>query len=216
MKILTKTLLLSLCTSPFVMADDEINYLDYRAANSAINYSFINIAAGAKGYQEINNNLTVAGINGQALLNESFIFKLGYKAEFYDETINATEISFQDNFANIGIGWRYPILKSTDLEIDGNLIYYWNSETDNDDIGLKVGAALNHGFGETFDATLGIHYQSIDQTDIGSIELAFTKYITRYVGVGIDGYVAQFNDSELDKTLGNIGYLGVHLKLAFY
>jgi hypothetical protein len=216
MKIIAKTLLLSLFTSPLIMADDNIDYLDYRAAGSAINYSSINVIAGAKSYQEISNRLTVAGINGQALLNESFIFKLGYQAEFYDETINGTELSYQDNLANIGIGWRYPILQSTDLEIDGHLLYNWNSEADVEDIGLRVGAALHHGFGGTLDATLGFHYESIDQTDVGSVELGFTKYITRYVGIGIDGYYAKFNDSALDKALGDIGYLGVHLKLAFY
>lgn len=216
MKNISKTVLLSLCASPFVMADDYIDYFDYRAAGSAINYSSINIVAGAKDYEEISNNFTVAGINGQALLNESYIFKLGYQAELYDEMVNGSELSLQDNYVNIGIGWRYPLLSSTDLEIDTHLLYNWNSENNINDLGVKVGAAINQGIGDTFDASLGVYYQSIDQLDITAVELSFTKYITRYVGIGIDGSLAKFNDSDFDKALGDIGYVGLHLKLAFY
>lgn len=216
MKTIKKTLLLSLLVSPLASADDGINYGDYRAANTPINYSFINLEVGNKSFNQLDNSMIVARVSGQTLLNESFIFKMGYQAEFLDETNNGTEVSYHDNLVNIGVGWRYPILESTDIEVDGELLYNWNDGTlnngnENTDLGYRVGAAINHGFGDSFDVTLGVNYTDIDESSITTAELAFTQYITEYVGVGINGQIASRDD-----YFGDLNYIGVHVKLAFY
>jgi len=221
MKTIKKSLLLPLLASssfvsPYLLADEAINYGDYRAANTPVNYSFINLEVGNKSFDALDNSLIVARVSGQTLLNESFLFKMGYQAELLDETNSGTEISYQDNLANIGVGWRYPIFESTDVELDGHLLYNWNdgglnNDIEQSDVGYRVGAAINHGFGDSFDVNVGINYTTINDIDITSAEFAFTQYITRYVGVGINGHIANRDD-----FLGDINYIGVHVKLAFY
>jgi len=211
MKKTATTLLLSLLVSPLVGAQEPINYGDYRAANTPVNYSFIYLGAGIKSYEALDENMNLLQLSGQTLLNESTILKLGYQVEVLDETVNSTEITYQDNLANIGIGWRYPVFSTTDIEVDGQLLYNWNDDTDQKNIGLGAGIALHHGFGETFDTTLGVNYSATDEVNITTVELAFTKYITRYIGVGINGQIANRDD-----YLKDFNYIGLHARLAFY
>ena len=216
MKTIKKSLLLSLLASPLAIADDGINYGDYRAANTPVNYSFINLELGNKSFDSLDNNMIVARISGQTLLNESYIFKMGYQAEFLDETNSGADISYQDNLANIGIGWRYPIFESTDIELDGHLLYNWNdgalnNDVEQDDVGYRVGAAINHGFGDSFDVTVGLNYTDLGDMSMTTAEFSFTQYITDLVGVGLNGHIANRDD-----YLGDLNYIGVHVKLAFY
>ncbi|MEH6453919.1 MAG: outer membrane beta-barrel protein [Psychromonas sp.] len=215
-------LLLSSLLSPLALADDAIDYSKYRAANTPVNYSFINLEVGNKSYDNLDNSMIVGRVSGQTLLNDAFIFKMGFQAEFLDESNNVDKISYQDNLANIGVGWRYPIFKATDVELDGDLLYNWNDDTINSDgsietdikkseMGYRVGAAVHHGFGDSFDVKFGLNYRSIDQFDQTSLDLSLTKYITRYVGVGINGYIANGDDK-----LGDLNYIALHLNLAFY
>jgi hypothetical protein len=222
MKKTETILLLSMLISPLAVADNSIDYGDYRAANTPVNYSFINLEVGNKTFDQLDSRLIVGRISGQTLLNDSFLFKMGYQAEFLDEANNGDKISYQDNLGNIGVGWRHPIFESTDVELDGDLLYNWNDGTINDDgsinneiekseVGYRIGAAINHGFGDSFDVKFGLNYRSIDETDQTSAELALTQYITRYVGVGINGHIANG-----DSTLGDLNYIAIHLNLAFY
>lgn len=216
MKIIKKAYLLPFLVSPFAMADDGIEYGDYRAANTPVNYSFINLEVGNKSFEELDNDMMVARVSGQTLLNDSFIFKLGYQADLLDETNDGTEISYQDNLANIGVGWRYPLFKTTDIEVDGHLLYNWNdgvlnNDVEQSDLGYRVGIAINQGIGDSFDMTLGINHTEIADRSITAAELSFTQYITEYVGIGINAHMAKRDD-----LLGDLNYIGVHMKLAFY
>ena len=221
MKTLKKSLLLTLLSSPFLMshyavADDSVNYSDFRAANTAINYSYINVELGDKSYDKLDDNITIIGISGQTLLNESFIFKMGYQAELLDTTFNSKDETLQNNLVNLGVGWRFPIFKSTDIEVDTHLLYNWyddklNNTGDQSDVGFRVGGTIHHGFGDSFDTSIGIHHEAINDSEVTSVELKLTKYITRYVGVGLNGSIA---DSHSE--LGDMAYIGVHLNLAFY
>lgn len=211
MKLLQKSLYLCLLISPLTNAEQAINYSDYRAANTPVNYSYIQLGGGIKSYDLLDDNMNVLQISGQTLLNESVIFKMGYQAEVFDETINSTDITYQDNIANIGIGWRYPVFKSTDIELDSNLIYSWNDDLDENNIGGRIGAAVHQGFSETIEGTLALNYSSNDQANISSAELALSNYITRYIAVGINGKIARSDD-----YLGDAYSIGMHLRLAFY
>lgn len=213
MKKLNNSLLFAMCFSPLVIANETINYGDYRAINTPVNYSFINLEGGKQSFDAHNNNLMIARISGQKLLNESFIFKMGYQAEFLDDANNDNKHSHQDNLANIGIGWRYPIFKATDVELDGHLLYNWNNDNDveKNEVGYRVGAAINHGFGDSFDVKVNINYSAIDGDKTSSAGVNITQYITRYVGVGINGSIA-----DSDSPLGDMNYIGIHVNLAFY
>jgi len=211
MKKSATPLLLCLLTSPLANAEGAIHYGDYRAANTPVNYSYIYAGAGIKSYDALDENINVLQLSGQTLLNEFTIFKLGYQLEKLDQTINSTEDAYQNNLANMGIGWRIPVLTSTDIELDGQLLYHWNDDTDAKNIGLGAGVALHQGLGETLDAKLAFNYSTMDDVSTGTAELTLTQYITRYIGVGINAQVANQDDD-----LGNSHYIGLHVKLAFY
>lgn len=188
----------------------------YRAANTPVNYSFLSLRLGKTDYDNFESAATTAGAYGQVLLNERFIFKLGYQADLLDKDNAGNDLSYQSNRVNTGLGFRHAIFESTDLELDAQLLYNWSSNELNDDednaLGYKVGAYINQGIGDTFEGTLGVDYRSEYSEESVNVTLSITQYITKYVGIGIDGRFG----SGSDGFSGDTSYLGAHLRLAFY
>lgn len=199
-----------------VVYDSNTDFTAYRAANTPVNYSYVALNVGKTDYETFNDAATTAGARGQVLLNERFIFKMGYEAAWLDEDNAGNDLSYQSNKFNIGLGLRHPIFESTDIELDTHLLYNWSSNelTDDEDktLGFKVGAYINQGIGDSFEGTLGVDYTSQYSEESVNVVLSITQYVTEYVGVGIDG---RFGASD-DKFSGDTGYLGAHLHLAFY
>lgn len=190
---------------------------DYRAANTPVNYSYILLNAGKSDFDNYDQSLTNLGIAGQALLNKSYIFKIGYQASLLDKDNSGTELDYQSNRFNIGIAYRHAIFDSTDIEVDGQLLYNWDSNKQNDntneELGYIVGAYINQGIGDSFEGTLGITYSSEYSQESVNFLLSATQYITKYVGVGVDGYMGSANENSFS---GDQLYLGAHVRLAFY
>ncbi len=216
-----------------VSANESINYHDYRAANTPVNYSFIHLEYGAKSYEHFDNKSDVLQISGQVLMNESYIFKMGYQAELRDGNLDSKfddlEVSYQGNLANIGIGWRYPLAKTTDIEVDAHLLYSWINDLDLDDntltydqeqndTGFSVGATLQQSLGQNIEAQFGLNYTSINSSNESKAEFSITNYFTRYIGIGVNGYIAKQDGDTDDITYSNFDsdYIGVHVNLAFY
>ncbi len=200
-------------TQPEVNLD---NITHYRAANTPINYSFINLALGDSRIDGVDEHMKVVNVSGQRLLNERFIFKLGYQGQFLDHLNNGADLDYRNNRINAGLGARFGIFESTDLEIDSHLLYQWNDGALNqgiaqDDLGYQVGIAINQGIGDSFEASLGLHYGNEFDKKVSSVALSFTQYVTDLVGVGINASLTDNNNFN-----GNLTYVGVHLNLAFY
>lgn len=213
-----------LCFSATAFAEEKTNsaepnldnVTDYRGANTPVNYSYIALNIGQNNNDHFDEKLTVAGLRGQVLLNEQFIFKMGYEATLLDQDNLGNNLSYQSNMASLGLGYRYPIFSSTDIEFDAHILYNWNSNdlsTEKDEeLGYKVGAYINQGIGDTFEGTVGVNYSSEYNQNAVTAIASITKYITEYVGVGLDGRFSN-NDNDLSN---NQAYIGVHLRLAFY
>lgn len=189
----------------------------YRAANTPVNYSFLSLLVGETDYDVYSQNLISYGLGGQVLLNEDYIFKIGYQASLLDQDNSGAEVGYQTNVVNLGIGYRIPIFESTDIELDGQLLYNWDSndinDTTNDDVGYQFGAYINQSIGNTFEGTFGVNYTSeYGQESIG-LNLSATQYITKYAGIGIKG---RFASAGSDNFFGDQIYIGAHLRLAFY
>lgn len=190
---------------------------DYRAAYTPVNYSYILLSAGKNDFDNYNQKLTTLGIGGQALISESYIFKMGYKTALLDKDNSGVDLDYQSNTFNIGLGYRYPLFESTDIEVDGQLLYNWDSNDQNDnkneELGYLVGAYINQGIGDTFEGTLGVNYSSEYSQESVNIILSVTQYVTDYVGVGANAEMGSASD---DSYSGDQFYIGAHVRLAFY
>lgn len=189
----------------------------YRAANTPVNYSYIVLSAGKNDFDNYNQKLTTFGIGGQALISESYIFKMGYKAGLLDKDNAGLDLDYQSNTFNLGLGYRYALFESTDIEVDGQLLYNWDSNGQNDntnqELGYLVGAYINQGIGDTFEGTLGVNYSSEYSQESVNVVLSVTQYVTEYVGVGANAEMGSASD---DSYSGDQFYIGAHVRLAFY
>ena len=223
--MIKKTLLIcgALIFSPALLAETQVSDVEmkaskiyeYRAANTPVNYSFIQVGGGAKYYDDIDEEFVVGRISGQRLMNEHFIIKAGYQAEFLGEYLDSN-ISYHLNRANMGLGFRFAIFSRTDIELQSQMIYNWDDGSLSDDVeqrdlGGLVGIAINQNFGGLSEATLGANYKSEFDEQTAQVYFSFTQYINKYVGIGFDG-----NTSDNDGSFGDVGYVGLHVNLAWY
>ncbi|MDA7747190.1 hypothetical protein N8878_07665 [Psychromonas sp.] len=196
---------------------DLSNITAYRAANTPVNYSYISLSAGKNDYENYNQAATTLGVRGQALLNERFIFKMGYETTLLDKDNSGNDLSYQSSGFDMGFGLRQAISKSTDIELDARIIYNWSDNDSTgesvDDLGYRVGAYFNQGIGDSFEGTLGVTYTSEYSQESVNFMLSITQYVTEYVGVGLNG---RFGSGADDGFSGDQAYVGAHVRLAFY
>ncbi|TEW53327.1 hypothetical protein E2R68_13055 [Psychromonas sp. RZ22] len=196
---------------------EPIDFTTYRAIDTPVNYSYIALNLGKDDYDNFDPSVTTAGLRGQVLLNERYIFKMGYETSLLDKDNAGNDLSYQSSVFGMGIGLRQAIFKTTDIEFDAHVLYNWrdNDQTNKSEqeLGYKVGAYINQGIGDSFEGTLGVNYVSEYSQESFNFLLSGTQYITEYVGLGLDGKLSNRSSSTFT---GDLLYVGVHLRLAFY
>jgi hypothetical protein len=209
------TRLFLVCLLPLPALAADVVSSGYREYQTPVNYNFFQVSLGGG---EINSDdlpnskVSVSSLNGQLMLNESWLVGVNYKGRF----TNNDESDARADYLTGMIGYRMLVEESTDIVVQGRLGYAWvESNYDNVDEVLSEAnftSAINigayHGFTDSFEGRFVVEYMDSKLSNETSFELAGDYYFNSHFSFG--GYGKYIVASRSD-----INHFGITAKFRF-
>jgi hypothetical protein len=209
------TRLCLVCLLPLPTLAADLVSSGYREYQSPVNYNFFQVSLGGGEISPDDSEkakLTVSTLSAQWMASESWILGVHYTGRFsnYDDS------SDRGDYLKAQAGYRFPVLESTDIVVQGNLGYAWLELEDdsgatlyddgNGTVGVNVGAY--HGFTESFEGRFVVEYMDSDISNETTFELAGDYYFNPHFSFGAYGKYVMARHSDLN-------HYGISAKIRF-